>query len=421
MTQTPPDGAAGRPLGPPDGAAGRPLGPPDGAAGRSLGPPDGIVCFAGVDWWYHNRGHSECQVMIRMAKSTKVLWVNSIGMRTPVPGKSEIPFKRYLRKLKSTLRGLRKDPSGMWVLSPLFIPRFTPRVVRINGWLLRTQVGLVRRFLRMKRASTWITVPTAAPAVVDQRWERIVFNRSDEFSSFPEVDHDLIAGLERQLLAASDSVIYVNHELQDKERDAVRQSVFLGHGVDYDHFADAADRRSDDLRPARLADLPTPLIGFYGALDDFTVDLDLFVAVARAFPEATVVVIGPQAMDIDKMLAEPNVAYLGAIPYVELPEYAAWFDVGLMPWLQNDWIRRCNPIKLKEYLAIGFPVVSTPFPELEPYREVVRSAAGAEAFVAAVHEALADTSPESVTARRAMVEGETWDAVADRAGALLGF
>ncbi len=394
---------------------------PEGAAGRPDARPDGVVCFAGVDWWYHNRGHSECQVMIRLAKTTKVLWVNSIGMRTPVPGKSEIPFKRYVRKLKSTLRGLRKDPSGMWVLSPLFIPRFTPRVVRMNGWLLRRQVGLVRRFLRMGRPSTWITVPTAAPAVVDQRWERIVFNRSDEFSSFPEVDHDLIAGLERQLLAASDSVIYVNHELQDKELGAVRDSVFLGHGVDYHHFADAVDRRTEASRPERLADLPTPLIGFYGALDDFTVDLDLFVAVARAFPEATVLVIGPQAMDIDTMLAEPNVAYLGPIPYAELPDYAAWFDVGLMPWLQNEWIRRCNPIKLKEYLAVGFPVVSSPFPELEPYRDVVRSAAGPEAFVASVREALADTSPEAVAARRAMVEGETWDSVADRAGALLGF
>jgi glycosyltransferase involved in cell wall biosynthesis len=257
--------------------------------------------------------------------------------------------------------------------------------------------------------------------VVGGRWPRIVFNRSDEFSSFPEVDHDLIAGLEQQLLATSDSVIYVNHELQDKERELVRDSVFLGHGVDFHHFADAADRRENVPVPERLAELARPLIGFYGALDDFTVDLDLFVAVARAFPDATVLVIGPQAMDIDKLVAEPNVAYLGPIPYADLPAYAAWFDVGLMPWLQNEWIRRCNPIKLKEYLAVGFPVVSTPFPELAPYTDVVRSAAGPEAFVEAVREALDDQSAAATAQRRAMVEGETWDAVAERAGELLGF
>ena len=84
------------------------------------------------------------------------------------------------------------------------------------------------------------------------------------------------------------------------------------------------------------------------------------------------------------------------------------------------WICR-HPFLGFYVMAVGFPVVSTPFPELEPYREVVLSAAGPDAFVDAVREALADRSPDAVAARRAMVEGETWDAVAERAGELLGF
>ena len=46
-----------------------------------------------------------------------------------------------------------------------------------------------------------------------------------------------------------------------------------------------------------------------------------------------------------------------------LPTFAAAFDVALMPWLMNEWIESSNPIKLREYLAIGFPIVSTWFPE----------------------------------------------------------
>ena len=83
---------------------------------------DAVICFAGVDWWYHNRGHSECQIMRRLAKRVPVVWVNSIGMRFPTKGKTELPWRRYLRKAKSTLKGLRRDESGMWVFSPLFLP-----------------------------------------------------------------------------------------------------------------------------------------------------------------------------------------------------------------------------------------------------------------------------------------------------------
>ncbi len=384
------------------------------------GEPDGIVCFAGIDWWYHNRGHSEGQIMVRLAKTTTVLWVNSIGMRTPVPGRTEIPFKRYLRKLKSTLRGLRRDPSGMWVLSPLFLPRFTPRALRINGWLVRTQVSLVCRFIKLRRPSAWVTVPTAAPAVLGRRFTQLVFNRSDDFAAFPGVDRDLITGLEDDLLAASDTVLYVNQELMDRERAKVRRSVYLGHGVDYEHFATASAARPTAPVPDSIAALARPIIGYYGALRENTIDLDLFVAVARALADATILVIGPQNMSIDALLAEPNVTYLGAVAYADLPPFAAQFDVGIMPWLQNEWIERCNPIKLKEYLALGFPVVSTPFPELAPYRHLVHEARGADEFAAAVREALADRSPEAATARQAMVATDSWDGVADRAAGYLG-
>src|SRR5689334_10431355 len=94
---------------------------PDSAASSGRRISDGVVCFAGVDWWYHNRGHSECQIMRRLARRAPVLWVNSLGMRVPRPGRSDLLIRRYYRKLKSTLKGLRRDPSGMWVYSPLFV------------------------------------------------------------------------------------------------------------------------------------------------------------------------------------------------------------------------------------------------------------------------------------------------------------
>ena len=80
--------------------------------------------------------------------------------------------------------------------------------------------------------------------------------------------------------------------------------------------------------------------------------------------------------------------------------------------LQTEWIERCNPIKLKEYLALGFPVGSAPSPELEPYRDFVTAAAPedfAEAVAAAVDAGSHDTADGA--SRRELMGKSIWNAV----------
>lgn len=380
---------------------------------------DSIVCFAGVDWWYHNRGHSECQIMRRLAGRMPVLWVNSIGMRLPTPGRTELPIRRYVRKAKSMLKGLRRDESGMWVLSPLFLPRYNDRAVAINGALLRLQVGLVRRALGMRRSAAWLTLPTAVGAVERGEWTSVVFNRSDDFSRFPEADGAFIRGLEERCLVRAERTLYVNRELFDRERGVAHRPEWLGHGVDFERFADAYPARTGEC-PEALRSLERPIVGFYGALDSYTIDLDLMIAVARSLRRGTVVVIGGKAMDISRLEAEPNVRWFPPVRYEDVPRHAAQFDVALMPWLDNEWIRGCNPIKLKEYLAMGFPIVSTRFGELSKYDGLVRACGSHEEFVAAVHEELARSGTSMVEPRRDSVRQDSWDALADRVAAWMG-
>jgi hypothetical protein len=72
-------------------------------------------------------------------------------------------------------------------------------------------------------------------------------------------------------------------------------------------------------------------------------------------------------------------------------------------------------VKLREYLAVGRPVVTTPFPELRRYAGLVREAPTAEAFAVAIRDAL--TQPGHPDVLRAAVRAETWDA---RAATVLG-
>ncbi|GAA2150978.1 glycosyltransferase family 1 protein [Kitasatospora kazusensis] len=382
---------------------------------------NGYVCFAAQDWWYHNRAHSDVQLMLNLARQRPVLFVNSIAMRMPLPGRSSQPLRRILRKARSMARKVQRpvpEIPGFAVMTPVLLPFYGSATARaLNARLIAWQVRLAARSLGMATEVVVATIPTAADVVEHLPHRVLVYNRSDRHSAFPEADTASVELLERSLMRRARHVLYVSTELMTAERELTGdRAVFLDHGVDLEHFAAPA------AEPADLAAVPHPRIGFFGALDDFVVDFDLLARVAKEYPDAQLVLVGSTTHDLAALTALPNVHHLGFKPYAEIPAYGRGFDVALMPWLDNDWVRHCNPIKLKEYLALGLPVVSTDFPEVRRYAGQIAVADSTEAFVAAVGAALAEadrSGEQEVRAaelRRAAVAADSWQA---RAGDLL--
>nr|WP_083986779.1 glycosyltransferase [Frankia sp. EI5c] len=407
-------GQAGRGPGGSGGAAGSGGSGGSGAGGGAgaIEPP--IVCFSGQDWWYHNRAHSDFQLMTRIAARRPVLFVNSLAVRMPLPGRSTQPLRRILRKARSISRGVRTPRAELpdfHVLSPVLLPLYGSRTGRaVNAWLVRRQVTAVARRLGLDNPSYFVTMPTAWDAVRPLPRAGLLYNRSDKHSEFTESNGAVVGALEDELMRHSDRVLYVSHELMNRDAAVVGERAhFLGHGVDLDHFSAAAAGPA----PADIADVPGPRIGFFGGLDDYTVDFDLLERVAAEIPTASLVLIGDATCSMRRFDAYPNVHWLGFRPYETIPSYGLAFDVAIMPWLRNEWIRFCNPIKLKEYLALGLPVVTTDYPQIAGDRGVVRVAASPEEFVQMVRETIADGGPGDPVSRRRHVERDSWDARTD--------
>ena len=178
---------------------------------------------------------------------------------------------------------------------------------------------------------------------------------------------------ERKLLERVDCVFAVNEPLARRKRELNPETHVAPHGVDHALFARALDASAP--LPADLADLPKPVIGFYGTLQDW-VDLDLIGEIARRHPDWSVVLIGRLLVDIEPLARSPNVHLLGARPYEQLPAYCKGFDVGLIPYRSPTSCVFRNPLKLREYLSAGLPVVSTSLPEVAPVRTLVRGGRG---------------------------------------------
>ncbi len=85
------------------------------------------------------------------------------------------------------------------------------------------------------------------------------------------------------------------------------------------------------------------------------------------------------------------------------------FDVAIIPYRLNRQVLNANPLKLREYLATGRPVVTVRNPEIERFADRVRIADGREAYLAAIEDALANDPPGAAAARVASVETMTWD------------
>ncbi|MEU4533562.1 glycosyltransferase [Streptosporangium sp. NPDC023825] len=377
----------------------------------------GYVCFSAQDWWYHNRAHSDFQLMRSVAAHRKVLVVNSIGMRMPMPGRSTQVLRRVGRKLRSVAmlvrRPLRELP-GFYVMSPLPLPFYgSPLARRVNALLVRAQVLAVSRALGLRHPVIMVTIPTAWDVVRPMRRRALVFNRSDRHSSFPESDRPTIEALERGLLERSDHVVYVSTALMGEESGVTGDRAhFLDHGVDTDHFR----RRPESEQPADLRAIPGPRVGFFGALDDYLVDFDLLERIAVELPGVSLVLIGDATVPMERLTRHPNVHWLGFRPYEQIPAYGSGFDVAIMPWLDNPWIRHSNPIKLKEYLALGLPVVSTDFQELASYADRVRIATDGDLFLDAVRATLRDGGLQPADTIRGSVLGASW---ASRAAQLM--
>jgi glycosyltransferase involved in cell wall biosynthesis len=374
---------------------------PDGRA-------DGVICFSGQDWWYHNRAHSDFQLMRRAAATRPVLFVNSIGMRMPLPGRSTQPMRRVLRKVGSIARFHRTplpETPDFHVLSPIVLPFYgVPFVRRLNTLLVTVQVRRAVKRLGIHRPACVVTIPTAWPVVNRLAVSSVTFNRSDKQSEFGEVDQSYIRELEEALLRGADRVMYVSHALMAAEGPLTGDRArFLDHGVDLQLFRPDLPVHED------LADVPRPRIGFFGGFDDYVIDMDLLERLAKSLPEAQLVLIGDATCSMERLTSQPNVHWLGYRPYEEIPRFGSGFDVAIMPWLRNGWIEACNPIKLKEYLALGLPIVSTDFPEVHYYEDLVRIAGDADEFIQHVRQSLAGHGPSTPEGRRAAVAASSWD------------
>lgn len=305
-----------------------------------------VICFSLERWdeiWRRNQWFAtemldaDPQLRILFAElPIDALWATLHG---------KLPSNGRLRPVGTTGR--------LWATAPYkLLPR---RVWAGADKFLASQVLRAARQLGMRRPVLWINdstyadlaVSTGWPSVYDVTDDWLLANRDDRHLA-RERRHDTL------LLDNATEVVVCSPALAESRgrRRAVR---LISNGVDIEHI------RCPQPRPV---DLPEGRIALYqGTATRGRLDLDLCVELAAALGKmATLVLVGPCSLseaDTDR-LRDAGVVLLGAKPYTTIPGYLQHADVLVVPHAVNAFTESLDPIKAREFVAVGRPTVSTP-------------------------------------------------------------
>ena len=361
--------------------------------------------YFGNDWFAENRTSSH-HIAKRLGARFPMLYVEVPGLRAPKVNTRDL--HKLLKKLRMTFQPPQLVAPHFWRMTLPQIPfRRFAAIRAVNRTFSRILICRAIRRLGFHDAVAWFHVPHPG-FLAKQLGEKLtVFYCIDEYSKLPDVDGTAVQAMDDELTAAADIVFTCNQSLLETHRSRNANIHVSPHGVDTELFAQA-NSPSTQI-PEEVKGWSRPIIGFWGLVDQ-RVDLSILEGIARARPHWTVLLIGHVAVDASALRRMPNVVFAGVKPYAELPNWAKAIDVCILPYTRTSLNTQASPLKLREYLASGKPIIAVPLPEAELLGRVVQIAVDGPGFVRAIEAALAVDTPDLVALRQKAVEGDTWDA-----------
>lgn len=313
------------------------------------------------DWARHP---SSSQHIFRIiSQKNRVLWVNTIGLRRP--RLDSFTLRRGLEKISSWLSPVKRVSDNLYVVD-------LPSIPFIAGSFLATLsarfssffINSLAKRLEIERPIIWASVPNAADYIdfldYSLDYSYLIYYPTDDYAHWPGADAERIKGLDRILSLRSDLILPVSSELA--KRYPSYKTHILQHGVDFNHFS--RDFSLED-EPAELKGIRHPRVCFFGLIYE-KIDLDLVEYLARKRQDISFVLIGPRAgnVDLSSLNRCENVYLLGSRNYRDLPRYLFFMDAFILPYLKDEFISKSSPLKLKESLAVGRPVLAVRIPDL---------------------------------------------------------
>jgi glycosyltransferase involved in cell wall biosynthesis len=361
-----------------------------------------LVVFSD-DWGRHP---SSAQHLIRhLLPRFQVDWINTVG--THRPRLSLADLRRGVEKLKGWAAKSREPKPPATAASPALAPT-VHAPVHWPGFKTRAERMFNRALLRRalagvldsdsKPAAVITTVPITADLAASFPGLRWIYYCVDDFAEWPGLDGDTLRQMELDLLAHAGTVICVSDVLRQRLARLGVTAHLLTHGVDLEHWRSV--RRRPLCGPGRR-----PTVLYWGHADQ-RLDADICLHLA----ETCDVRMAGRYDEVDaRLMRRCSIDWIGPLPYERLPELAGEADVLVMPYADLPVTRAMQPLKLKEYLATGLPVVATPLPANRLWADAMDLTPDPDIFARLCLARARRSLPESQVRARRRLAFESWE------------
>ncbi len=292
------------------------------------------------------------------------------------------------------------------------------RPLRTRGWaepfVDAQAIATARALTGRTPCGVWLYTPMMDGLIDAFDAAPLVYDVMDELAAFDFAPAGIVER-EAALLERADVVFTGGPTLYEHRKSHGPKVHAHPSGVEFERF-------TADVGPHPVVSgLGGPCVAYVGVIDE-RLDYEIIAALADALVDGHVILAGPVVkVDPARLPHRKNVHYTGRLSYAALPSLLAGVDVALMPFAINRATASISPTKTLEYFAARKPVVSTPVHDVVAlYGDVAYIAAGPDAFVAAVREAL-DAPAERIARGVAIAREHAWDAIFEQMWMELGF
>jgi len=313
-----------------------------------------VVVLSSIDWDAAWQRHQIFATQFAQA-GREVFFVENSGFRNPGP--RDLP--RLWGKLfgGAARRSVNpRPPDGLRLIKPLVLPPTAKPFRQANAaYLVPRLAEVLRRSGLRPGAIAMVHLPSATTLELLRRLAPAltVYDCASNFRDHPQAPADILS-LEAELLRRCDLVVCDSDFLFRQKQAEHGRVVQIHQGVSEAFFA-VAPSRSDYRRFCQYGTWVPEL------------DCAFLRELAAAGFEVTVsgFIKGPRPEFPD------SVRCLPPVPLAELPDRLGAFDAFILPHRITPFHLGVVPAKIFECLAMGRPVLATPLPSLQPFRDLI--------------------------------------------------
>jgi len=377
---------------------------------------ENIICIANTSW-FGNYAKSTVQIMERLARHNNVLFVEYHYTIKDIiatwRGKQNAPVKRLLG-IKSLVEVDTNVGSKVFnLVPPAGLPVYFLKNEKIFNFLFHFNSYIYKKALQKAIRKLNFQQPviiTAYNPFYGLSLQNKLSEKTFIYYCYDGVESVFfgkrIFKVEEIFSKCADAIITTSDFLNNEKLKLNPNSFVVKNGVDFPLFSKYAKTEIYTRNRKR--------VGFIGSLDS-RFDIETVEYAVRKLGHFDFEFTGDMRNETmrNRLSTYPNVLFFDPVKPNAVPELLAKYDVGIIPYIVNEVNKNIYPLKINEYLAVGVPVVMTPFANLPEFVNMVSVSIDKDDFCTKlVFETETDTT-KKLSERILFASDNSWDARAE--------